>query len=92
MSDDKAGGGGKPEDPPGHIHIYFDTGEGEPQSKTVHPGQWQVRALKDLFGVDAAKVLAEITASGVNDLNDDDHIAVHEGQKFMAHVRGGGAS
>ena len=92
MSNDKSGGGGKPDDSPGHIHIFFDTGAGELQSKTVHPGQWQVSALKELFGVDAAKILAEITATGLNDLSDDGHIAVHEGQKFMAHVRGGGAS
>lgn len=93
MSNDKgSGAGGKPDDPPGHVNIYFDTGEGEPRRKSVHPGEWQIQKLKELFGVPAEKVLAEITPDGLNDHPDDGRVRVFEGQKFMAHARGGGAS
>lgn len=58
----------------------------------VRPGKWIVRDLKAEVGVDPAKVLAEITPQGLKDLNDDGNVAVHEGQRFMSHVRSGGSS
>lgn len=58
----------------------------------VRPGTWVVRDLKAETKVDPAKVLAEITPHGLKDLSDDSKIAVHEGQRFMSHVRAGGSS
>lgn len=58
----------------------------------VRPGSWIVRDLKAAVGVDPAKVLAEIKPQGLNDLEDDAKIGVHEGQRFMSHVRSGGSS
>jgi hypothetical protein len=58
----------------------------------VRVGTWIVRDLKAAAGVDPAKVLAEITPHGLKDLNDDAKVEVHEGQRFMSHVRSGGSS
>jgi hypothetical protein len=58
----------------------------------VRPGQWIVRELKATTGVDPAKVLAEITPHGLEDLDDDAKIGVHEKQRFMSHARTGGSS
>ena len=58
----------------------------------VRPGQWVVRELKDAVGVPQAKVLAEVSPQGLLDLDDSETIAVHEGQRFMSHVRTGGSS
>lgn len=58
----------------------------------VRPGTWIVRDLKAEVKVDPAKVLAEIKPHGLVDLDDDGKIAVHEGQRFMSHVRSGGSS
>jgi hypothetical protein len=58
----------------------------------VRPGKWVVHDLKTAVGVDAAKVLAEITPHGLKDLEDNATIEVHEGQRFMSHVRSGGSS
>lgn len=58
----------------------------------VRPGKWIVRDLKEKTGVDAAKVLAEITPQGLEDLEDDAKIGVHEKQRFMSHARSGAAS
>ena len=58
----------------------------------VRPGQWIVRDLKAATGVDPAKVLAEITPHGLEDLDDDGKIGVHEKQRFMSHARSGGSS
>jgi hypothetical protein len=58
----------------------------------VRPGQWIVRELKAATGVDPAKVLAEITPHGLEDVEDDAKIGVHEKQRFMSHARTGGSS
>jgi len=58
----------------------------------VHPGPWVVRDLKVKVEVPAAKVLEEITPQGLNLLDDNATITVHEGQRFMSHVRTGGSS
>lgn len=58
----------------------------------VRPGQWIVRDLKTETGVDPAKALAEITPHGLEDLEDNAKIAVHEKQRFMSHARTGGSS
>ncbi len=58
----------------------------------VRPGRWIVSELKAAIGVPAAKVLAEITPQGLKDLEDGANITVHEGQRFMSHVRAGGSS
>lgn len=58
----------------------------------VRPGKWIVRDLKAEIGVEAAKVLAEITPQGLKDLEDDAKIGVHEGLRFMSHARSGGSS
>ena len=59
---------------------------------TVHAGTWIVSALKAAVGVDPAKALAEIKPHGLVDLDDDAKTEVHEGERFMSHVRSGGAS
>ena len=58
----------------------------------VRPGQWVVRELKAATGVDPARVLAEITPHGLEDLDDAAKIGVHEKQRFMSHARTGGSS
>lgn len=62
------------------------------QKFEVRPGQWIVRDLKAATGVDPAKVLAEITPHGLEDLEDDAKMGVHEKQRFMSHARTGGSS
>jgi hypothetical protein len=80
------GGGGKP-GPGSEAHITVDN-----VPKTVRAGDWVVSDLKKAVGVDAAKVLAEITPSGLKDLDDGAHIQVRDGLRFMSHARSGGAS
>jgi hypothetical protein len=75
-------GGGKDE-----AHIIVDT-----LPKTVREGDWVVSELKQKVGVDPAKVLAEITPSGLVDLEDTAHINVRDGMRFMSHARKGGSS
>jgi len=58
----------------------------------VRGGAWVVQDLKEKVGVPAAKVLAEITPQGLKDLEDGETISVHDGQRFMSHVRTGGSS
>lgn len=58
----------------------------------VRPGKWTVADLKAATGVDPAKVLAEITPHGLEDLEDKANIGVHEKQRFMSHARSGAAS
>lgn len=58
----------------------------------VRPGPWIVSELKAAVSVPAAKVLAEITPQGLKDLEDRATISVHEGERFMSHVRTGGSS
>ena len=59
---------------------------------SVRPGTWIVRELKAAVGVDPAKALAEIRPHGLVDLDDDAKTEVHEGQRYMSHVRSGGSS
>ena len=58
----------------------------------VRPGKWLVSDLKKLANIDPSKVLAEITPQGLNDLEDNATVAVHQKQQFMAHARSGGSS
>ncbi len=58
----------------------------------VRAGQWVVSELKQAVDVPAAKVLAEVTPQGLKDLDDSQKIEVHEGQRFISHVRSGGSS
>ncbi|TAK82752.1 MAG: hypothetical protein EPO20_20340 [Betaproteobacteria bacterium] len=62
------------------------------EPRQIRAGSWVVRELKAALGIDPAKVLAEITPQGLKDLPDDGKVAVHEGAKFMTHVRSGGSS
>lgn len=92
-SGDRNSGQGGKEGIPGHgggkdeAHIIVDN-----VPKTVREGEWLVSALKLEVGVDPAKVLAEITPSGLVDLEDTAHIHVRDGMRFMSHVRKGGSS
>ena len=87
-------GGGNP-DPGNHghgggkddAHIIVDN-----KPKTVREGDWVVSELKATVGVDAAKVLAEISPSGLKDLEDGATITVKDGMRFMSHARTGGSS
>lgn len=58
----------------------------------VREGSWVVSDLKAAVGVDAGKVLAEITPRGLNDLEDGATIAVRDGMRFMSHARTGASS
>lgn len=80
-SDDHGGGHGH------GVHIVVDGNKHE-----VRAGQWLVSELKAAVGVPAEKVLAEITPHGLKDLEDSERVAVHDGQRFMSHVRTGGSS
>ncbi len=86
----QGGGGGHPSPGGGKqvAHIIVDS----PPPKTVREGDWLVSALKQEVGVDPAKVLAEITPSGLKDLEDTAHIEVKDGMRFMSHARKGGSS
>jgi hypothetical protein len=80
------GGGGNP----GHggdAHIFVDN-----VRKTVREGPWVVSALKAAVGVDAAKVLAEISGTGIKDLDDAATIVIRDGMRFMSHARTGASS
>jgi hypothetical protein len=92
----QGGGGGNPGQGGGNpgpggrkdaAHIIVDN-----VPKTVRQGDWIVSVLKQEVGVDAAKVLAEITPTGLIDLDDNAHIDVKDGMRFMSHARKGGAS
>jgi len=81
-------GSGDEKKPPEHtVTIVVDD-----HKHQVRPGKWVVHDLKTAVGVEAAKVLAEITPHGLKDLEDNATIGVHEGQRFMSHVRSGGSS
>jgi hypothetical protein len=80
------GGGGNP-GPGGNVHIVVDG-----ETKSVRAGDWLVSELKKKVDVDASKVLAEITPTGLVDLDDLAHITVKDGMRFMSHVRKGGSS
>ena len=54
--------------------------------------EWVVAALKAQLGIDAAKVLAEITPQGLKDLADDEKIDLQNLERFMTHARSGGSS
>lgn len=58
----------------------------------VRAGTWEVSALKAETKVDPAKVLAEITPQGLNDLDDGAKIEIRGGERFMSHVRTGSSS
>ena len=55
-------------------------------------GPWVVSALKVRLDIPAAKVLAEITPNGLDDLADDATVDLREGERFMTHARTGGSS
>lgn len=75
-----------------HSHHHTITIVVDDIKHNVRPGSWIVRELKVATGVDPAKVLAEITPQGLKDLEDEARIDVHEGQRFISHVRSGGSS
>lgn len=80
-----AGQGGKSKDH--QILIYLDGNE-----RLIPKADWIVKDLKAELGVDPAKVLAKITPHGLEDLDDNASIKVHENEKFMEHARSGGSS
>lgn len=59
---------------------------------TVREGAWVISDLKVAIGVDAGKVLAEITPRGLNDLEDTETIQLRDGMRFMSHARTGASS
>lgn len=82
-------GGGNDHQPPGHHTVTIIVDD---QRHAVREGAWVVRDLKAAVGVDPAKVLAEITPHGLNDLADDATIELKDGLRFMSHARTGGSS
>lgn len=62
------------------------------QDCLVRPGKWVVRALKKNLGIDAAKVLARIKPTGLEDFLDGATVTIGKGEHFMTHARAGGSS
>jgi hypothetical protein len=60
--------------------------------REVRPGKWIVSQLKAELKIDPAKVLAKITPQGLEDLDDNKEIELHEREQFMTHARSGGSS
>lgn len=58
----------------------------------VREGDWVVSDLKSAVGVDASKVLAEISPHGLNDLDDGNVVHVRDGTRLMSHARTGASS
>jgi len=71
-------------------HIVIITVDRKPRE--VRAGKWVVAALKAALGIDPARVLAEVTAHGLKDLDDGAEIIVHGGEQFMTHARTGASS
>lgn len=93
MSDKEKGGHddpGQEKKPPNDPHLVEITVDGTEHS--VRAGDWVVADLKSALGIDAAKVLAQITPHGLNDLDDGATIKVHSKDQFMTHARSGGSS
>lgn len=78
-----AHGGPKPK----QVVIFVDD-----HKHTVADKVWLVRDLKAEVGVDPAKVLAQITAHGLVDLDDNAQIELKDGERFMSHARSGASS
>lgn len=93
MSDKEKLGHGDPgqeKKPPKDPHLVEITVDGTERS--VRAGDWVVADLKAALEIDPAKVLAEITPHGLNDLDDGATIKVHNKDQFMTHARSGGSS
>ena len=76
----------------GHPTVHEVTIIVDDHKHRVRGGTWIVRELKAAVGVDPAKVLAKITPHGLEDLDDNARIEIHEGERFMSHARSGGSS
>jgi hypothetical protein len=90
-----------PNDNPGQGHGHGNNPGGPDDRVTINVDghgftlphkEWVVSELKAQLGIDPAKVLAEITPNGLNDLADDAPIKLHNNQRFMTHARSGGSS
>ena len=78
--------GGDPHKPK-EVVIFVDD-----QKHTVADRPWIVKDLKATVGVDSAKVLAQITPHGLQDLDDNAQIQLKNGERFMSHARSGASS
>ncbi|MGE3474513.1 MAG: hypothetical protein AB7H70_01765 [Rhodospirillaceae bacterium] len=84
------GPGHGPGNSPGHgpgTTIYVDD-----EPREVRPGNWIVSELKTALGIDPARVLAQITDSGLTDLDDNGRIVIKKSDKLITHGREGAAS
>jgi hypothetical protein len=59
---------------------------------TVHRGNTTVGELKQLAGIPAAYELEEIVDGKLIPLNDDQHVVIKGGERFVSHPRAGAAS
>ena len=59
---------------------------------TVHRGNTTVGELKRLAGIPAAYELEEIVDGKLVPLNDDQHVVIKGGERFVSHPRAGSAS
>jgi len=60
--------------------------------KEIEKGEYVVSDLKVALGVAADRVLEIVKEHGLETLEDNQTIHVHNGEKFASHVRGGGSS
>ena len=72
--------------PKGHDRVITVYLNGDP--KKIPGGKYVVSKLKEELGVPANEVL-EIQHHELKELSDDETIEVHEGEKFISHVRNG---
>jgi len=74
----------------GFITVYVSTDEAEIPKK-IHPGEWQVNALKEELGIAEQLLLVEIADRPITH-EDGGKLHVYENEKFMGQSRGGGTS
>jgi len=74
----------------GFVTVYLST-DTEDVPFEIHPGVWQVPALKEKLGISEQLVLVQIADPPVA-YPDNGHVHVANGQIFVGQSRGGGAS
>lgn len=73
------------------INMTVDDGAGKDFS--IHRGRQTVERIKEVCGVSPTYVIAQIGTDGtLTALADDGAVVLKGGERFIAHVRGGGAS
>ena len=75
------------------VTITMTVDDGAPKDFQVHRGHQTVVQIKAACGVDPTYVIAQISSDGtLTPLADDGAVTLKGGERFIAHVRGGGSS